>query len=199
MSTLERPRRIVQGHVRVQTFLSSESQVASIATMVSLHSSFVSVKVAFEVADRGINVNAVCPSQTKTDMLLETMTEEEIVINEPVQIHRVVGDIGQEVVRCSYWMLFSNTPTVTISRQNILAHAEDLHPGTIKHYEAFLKYQQEHTHELDDNDGERLELIKQELKKRMNKPKHDLDKQLEQELNQLDAMIQKQSSNTTVH
>ena len=130
---------------------------------------------------------------------LITMTEEEIVINEPVQIHRVVGDIGQEVVRCSYWMLFSNTPTVTISRQNILAHEEDLHPGTIKHYEAFLKYQQEHTHELDDNDGERLELIKQELKKRMNKPKHDLDKQLEQELNQLDAMIQKQSSNTTVH
>ena len=130
---------------------------------------------------------------------LITMTEEEIVINEPVQIHRVVGDIGQEVVRCSYWMLFSNTPTVTISRQNILAHAEDLHPGTIKHYEAFLKYQQEHTHELDDNDGERLELIKQELKKRMNKPKHDLDKKLEQELNQLDAMIQKQSSNTTVH
>ena len=130
---------------------------------------------------------------------LITMTEEEIVINEPVQIHRVVGDIGQEVVRCSYWMLLSNTPTVTISRQNILAHAEDLHPGTIKHYEAFLKYQQEHTHELDDNDGERLELIKQELKKRMNKPKHDLDKQLEQELNQLDAMIQKQSSNTTVH
>ena len=130
---------------------------------------------------------------------LITMTEEEIVINEPVQIHRVVGDIGQEVVRCSYWMLFSNTPTVTISRQYILAHAEDLHPGTIKHYEAFLKYQQEHTHELDDNDGERLELIKQELKKRMNKPKHELDKQLEQELNQLDAMIQKQSSNTTVH
>ena len=130
---------------------------------------------------------------------LITMTEEEIVINEPVQIHRVVGDIGQEVVRCSYWMLFSNTPTVTISRQNILAHAEDLHPGTIKHYEAFLKYQQEHSHELDENDGERLELIKQELKKRMNKPKHDLDKQLEQELNQLDAMIQKQSSNTTVH
>lgn len=35
-------------------------------------------QVAFEVADRGINVNAVCPSQTKTDMLLETMTEEEI-------------------------------------------------------------------------------------------------------------------------
>ena len=35
-------------------------------------------QVAFEVASRNINVNAVCPSQTKTDMLLETMTEEEI-------------------------------------------------------------------------------------------------------------------------
>ena len=132
---------------------------------------------------------------------LITMTDEEIVINEPVQIHRIVGDIGQEVVRCSYWKLFSNTPTVTISRQNILAHAEDLHPGTIKHYEAFLKYQQEHIHEVQDveDDNERYQLIKQELKKRMSKPKHDLDKQLEQELNQLDAMIQKQASNTTIH
>jgi NAD(P)-dependent dehydrogenase (short-subunit alcohol dehydrogenase family) len=35
-------------------------------------------QVAFEVAGRGINVNAVCPSQTKTDMLLKTVTEEEI-------------------------------------------------------------------------------------------------------------------------
>ena len=127
-------------------------------------------------------------------------SKETVKLYQPVQIHRVMSPIGHEMIRCSYWMLFSNTPTVTISRQNILAHAEDLHPGTIKHYEAFLKYQQEHTHELEGvDDNERLELIKQELKKRMNKPKHDLDKQLEQELNQLDAMIQKQSSNTTVH
>ena len=35
-------------------------------------------QVAFEVASRGINVNAVCPSQTKTDMLLETMTDKQI-------------------------------------------------------------------------------------------------------------------------
>ena len=35
-------------------------------------------QVAFEVAARGINVNAVCPSQTKTDMLIDTMTKKEI-------------------------------------------------------------------------------------------------------------------------
>ena len=35
-------------------------------------------QVAYEVGKRNINVNAVCPSQTRTDMLLESMTEEEI-------------------------------------------------------------------------------------------------------------------------
>ena len=126
-----------------------------------------------------------------------TMTDKEVVVNEPVQIHRVIGDIGNEVVRCSYWMLFSNTPTVTIDRNNVLAFAEDLHPGTIKHYEAFLKYQQEHTHTLEGVDGdERLDLIKEELRKRMGKNIHQ---ELNDELNQLDAMIQRQASNTTIH
>ena len=130
-----------------------------------------------------------------------TMTEEEVVVNEPVQIHRMVGDIGQEVVRCSYWMLFSNTPTVTIDRNNILAYAEDLHPGTIKHYEGFLKYQQQHTHELVgvDEDDPTLNLIKEELKKRMGKKRDGGHQNLNDELNQIDAMIQKQQSNTTIH
>ena len=35
-------------------------------------------QLAYEVGKRNINVNAVCPSQTRTDMLLESMTEEEI-------------------------------------------------------------------------------------------------------------------------
>jgi NAD(P)-dependent dehydrogenase (short-subunit alcohol dehydrogenase family) len=35
-------------------------------------------QIAHEVGSRNINVNAVCPSQTKTDMLQQSMTEEEI-------------------------------------------------------------------------------------------------------------------------
>jgi len=35
-------------------------------------------QIAFEVANRGINVNCVCPSQTLTDMLKESMTENEL-------------------------------------------------------------------------------------------------------------------------
>jgi len=35
-------------------------------------------QIAHEVGERNINVNAVCPSQTRTDMVEESMTEEEI-------------------------------------------------------------------------------------------------------------------------
>ena len=35
-------------------------------------------QVAYEVGKRNINVNVVCPSQTRTDMLSESMTEKEI-------------------------------------------------------------------------------------------------------------------------
>ena len=36
-------------------------------------------QIAYEVGNRNINVNAVCPSQTKTDMLKEFMTEKDIL------------------------------------------------------------------------------------------------------------------------
>ena len=35
-------------------------------------------QIAYEVGNRGINVNCVCPSQTLTDMLKESMTETEL-------------------------------------------------------------------------------------------------------------------------
>jgi 3-oxoacyl-[acyl-carrier protein] reductase len=35
-------------------------------------------QIAYEVGNRGINVNCVCPSQTLTDMLKESMTEAEL-------------------------------------------------------------------------------------------------------------------------
>ena len=47
-------------------------------------------QVAFEVAKRGITVNAVCPSQTKTDMLEQSMTKEEIrKLGETIPLNRV--------------------------------------------------------------------------------------------------------------
>ena len=120
-----------------------------------------------------------------------TMTEKEIVINEPVQIHRLVsgGDMGQEYVRCSYWMLFSNNPTVTIDRRNVLAYAEDLHPGTIRHYETFLRWQNENrpVYEHDDDTEMRKKMSEQEL-----------NEAIEQELRGLSDMMSERA-NTTIH
>jgi len=118
-----------------------------------------------------------------------TMTEKEVVINEPVQIHRLVAgvDMGQEYVRCSYWMLFSNNPTVTIDRRNVLAHAEDLHPGTIRHYETFLKWQNENQAGLVHDDPQVHRIGEEEL-----------NKAIEQELRELNDAV-KARANTTIH
>ena len=118
-----------------------------------------------------------------------TMTEKEVVINEPVQIHRLVsgGDIGQEYVRCSYWMLFSNNPTVTIDRRNVLAYAEDLHRGTIRHYETFLKWQNENQAGLVHDDDPVNSQSGQEL-----------NEAIEQELRGL-SDIMSERANTTIH
>ena len=118
-----------------------------------------------------------------------TMTEKEVVINEPVQIHRLVsgGDIGQEYVRCSYWMLFSNNPTVTIDRRNVLAYAEDLHRGTIRHYETFLKWQNENQAGLVHDDDPVNSQSEQEL-----------NEAIEQELRGLSDMMSERA-NTTIH
>ena len=118
-----------------------------------------------------------------------TMTEKEVVINEPVQIHRLVsgGDIGQEYVRCSYWMLFSNNPTVTIDRRNVLAYAEDLHRGTIRHYETFLKWQNENQAGLVHDDDPVNSQSEQEL-----------NEAIEQELRGLSDLMSERA-NTTIH
>ena len=47
-------------------------------------------QLAFEVAPRNINVNAVCPSQTKTEMLRQSMSEEQITsLAENIPLKRV--------------------------------------------------------------------------------------------------------------
>lgn len=57
-------------------------------------------QLAFEVAKFGINVNVVCPSQTKTEMLANSMNEQELVelsdkipMNRLAEVHDQVGPI----------------------------------------------------------------------------------------------------------
>ena len=69
------------------------SRIVNVSSIAGRHRSYVSgvhytsskagiigltKQVAFEVGSRGITVNAVCPSQTKTDMLLESMNDKQI-------------------------------------------------------------------------------------------------------------------------
>lgn len=135
-----------------------------------------------------------------------TMTDAEVVINEPVQIHRLVSGIddSQEAVRCSYWMLFSKGPTVTIDRRNILAFAEDLHPQTIRHYETFVRWQ--HNNQLlygqdDETTASQLALAKEESRKRMDYKKmseEELNEAIKRELRGL-SDIMAERANTTIH
>ena len=45
-------------------------------------------------------------------------------VSQPVQIHRHVTHIHQEMVRCSYWLLFSESenPEVVIDKRNVLVY-----------------------------------------------------------------------------
>jgi 3-oxoacyl-[acyl-carrier protein] reductase len=54
-------------------------------------------QLAFEVAPRNINVNAVCPSQTKTEMLRQSMSEKQIAsLAENIPLKRV-AEIEEQV------------------------------------------------------------------------------------------------------
>ena len=37
-------------------------------------------------------------------------TKHNITVTDPVQIHRLLSPIGNEMIRCSYWMLFNDSP-----------------------------------------------------------------------------------------
>ena len=40
-----------------------------------------------------------------------------VKLYDPVQIHRVMTPVGNEMIRCSYWMLFNKSPEVTLDRR----------------------------------------------------------------------------------
>lgn len=70
---------------RHRSYVSGVHYTASKAGVIGL-----TKQVAFEVAPRGITVNAVCPSQTKTDMLEKSMTKEQITeLGKTIPLKRV--------------------------------------------------------------------------------------------------------------
>ena len=96
---------------------------------------------------------------------------------DPVQIHRVMTPVGNEMIRCSYWMLFNKSPEVTLDRSNIITYAEDVNNNVVKHYEFFLKHASQK--DLDRDMGEIIEEAEEEFKKHMieRESREDRDKE----------------------
>ena len=88
-----------------------------------------------------------------------------VKLYDPVQIHRVMTPVGNEMIRCSYWMLFNKSPEVTLDRSTIITYAEDVNNNVVKHYEFFLKHASQK--DLDRDMGEIIEEAEEEFKKHM--------------------------------
>ena len=100
-----------------------------------------------------------------------------VKLYDPVQIHRVMTPVGNEMIRCSYWMLFNKSPEVTLDRSIIITYAEDVNNNVVKHYEFFLKHANKK--DLDENLGEIIEEAEEEFKKHMigRESREDRDKE----------------------
>ena len=53
------------------------------------------------------------------EIIAEVLKDEEdsYTISQPVQVHRNVSPINTEVIRCSYWLLFSDSSTIKIEKK----------------------------------------------------------------------------------
>ena len=69
-------------------------------------------QVAYEVGDRNITVNAVCPSQTKTEMLLQSMSEQEIDdLGKTIPLNRIAS--VEEVVNSILFLCSDEASYIT--------------------------------------------------------------------------------------
>jgi|TARA_R110002110_G_scaffold175692_5_gene379394 hypothetical protein len=132
---------------------------------------------------------------------IDQMDEEKVVLSNPVQIHRVHTPYGTEMIKCSYWLLFNKSPTVTIDRYNVLTYAEDISEKVIRHYEFFLQHAvPEIGHDIEQPTGQErkaVEAIEKEYRKKM----QHIQKQ-EEELFDLEEELQDSThfpANTTIH
>ena len=76
-------------------------------------------QLAYELGPRNINVNCVCPSQTKTKMLLESMTlEDQNNLSEEIPLKRlatVSDQVGPVVFLCSELANYINGAIIDVN------------------------------------------------------------------------------------
>jgi len=120
--------------------------------------------------------------------------EDTYKVSQPVQIHRHMTHIHQEMVRCSYWLLFSKNPEVIIDKRNVLVYSGDINQNVVKHYEYFKEHAE---YDLIDKDGF-IGKDEQEFKKQMTKRiEEKLDEEHEDGPSLRDLILS--PANTTIH
>jgi len=116
---------------------------------------------------------AVLKLMNGDEIIAEVLKDEEdsYTISQPVQVHRNISPVNTEVIRCSYWLLFSDSSTIKIEKKNVLVFSKDINKSVIKHYDYFLKNAEFGIIDQESDRVDRLEEIveraEQEYKKRM--------------------------------
>jgi len=91
-------------------------------------------------------------------------------LSQPVQVHRNISPVNTEVIRCSYWLLFSDNTEIKIEKKNVLVISKDINKNVVKHYDYFLKnaeYGVIDQEDRIDRMDEIVERAEEEYKKRM--------------------------------
>jgi len=116
---------------------------------------------------------AVLKLMNGDEIIAEVLKDEEdsYTISQPVQVHRNISPVNTEVIRCSYWLLFSDSSTIKIEKKNVLVFSKDINKSVIKHYDYFLKNAEFGIIDQESDRVDRLEEIveraEQEYKKKM--------------------------------
>ena len=111
---------------------------------------------------------------------LVTSSTNDITLSDPVQIHRITSPIGNEMIRCSYWLLFNTCNEVTVQKTHVVFFAQDVSKNTIRHYELFLKHA-DHG-DVDENLGEIMDQAEEQLKKAQAAALHVLEESDENDI-----------------
>ena len=106
------------------------------------------------------------------EIIAEVIKDEKdsYTISQPVQVHRNISPVNTEVIRCSYWLLFSDNKEIKIEKKNVLVISKDINKNVVKHYDYFLKnaeYGVIDQEDRIDRMDEIVERAEEEYKKRM--------------------------------
>jgi hypothetical protein len=106
------------------------------------------------------------------EIIAEVIKDEKdsYTISQPVQVHRNISPVNTEVIRCSYWLLFSDNTEIKIEKKNVLVISKDINKNVVKHYDYFLKnaeYGVIDQEDRIDRMDEIVERAEEEYKKRM--------------------------------